>query len=201
MKKVHFVSVMLLYSTSAHAAGDAGCWSVQDKEARLSCYDKAHADPLPEPSSAVKAITPPAADQEEKTATTSDLIKAKPSDPPKRIDADDLAIAPNKYIGKNVELNKMQCFYADKDEYRCVAGGASATILLIQAPDITPAVEKQKLENECGEIKKMATTLCRRTLRFSPVGVDNDTVGLRSRTVVTAQSFEVVPSSPPTRRR
>jgi hypothetical protein len=178
-----------LLSTTA-IADSAGCWSIHDDAARLACYDKA-ARPTPAaPATATETPT----DSDEATVSTKEVVAAPPLAAAQKVDAADLAIAPNKFLDKNIELNGLQCFYADKDEYRCLSPHSSI-ILMIVVGDITPAAEKTKLENDCGRIKNLTLPSCRRTLRMVPSEVKHDSVDLRDRTVVMALTAEVVPQS------
>lgn len=187
MKRVLLASVLCFSPLGAYGAetntsttppAAPECWTVKDEALRLQCYDALHA--------------PAPAGEGDKTATTPEVLSAKPTDPPKKVDADDVAIAPNKYKGKNLELSKLQCFYADKDEYRCLAP-SSDVVLVVIGTAVTPDAERKKLEDDCGEIKKLETAACRRTIHFVPGAVDHDTIGLRQRTIVISKMLEIVP--------
>ncbi len=200
--KHHHLLLFALLAASTPLRADEVCRSIKDSVARLACYDgldaKASAATKATPSAGADGSASSKVDAGETNAPTKEVVAAKPSDPVKRIDADDLAIAPNKYVGKYVELTKAQCYYADKDEYRCL-GNSSSVILMLVGAAITPAIEKQRLEDDCGEIKRMATPTCRRTIRIRPENFDHDTVSMRDRTVVSSQTFEVL--MPESRRR
>lgn len=172
------VATILVSITPAIAAAE-DCKAIQDTTKRLECYDRGGA---------------PA------EATTKDIVTAPASALPQTVDATDLYVAPKKYIGKRIELRRVQCFYADKDEYRCIAA-ADAPVLIV-ATDIMPTAAKDALERDCGQIKKVQTQACRRVIRFTPVVVDHDdAVAFAKRTVVVTKAIEVVAEGGTAKRR
>jgi hypothetical protein len=115
------------------------------------------------------------------------------------VDPDDVFVAPNKYQGKPIELRRMRCFHADKDEYRCTS--SNGTMLLVLARGVTPQEEKDLIEERCGEIKKITTPACLKTIRLTPVVHEEDTIsGYLKRTIIGAASIEVSPSAAPSSR-
>lgn len=185
------VGLALLGLFGPAAAQDAGalltCPGKKDDRERLACFD-----------AAMKATMPPAAEQPATTPTKE--IVAAPANAAtatvyKVVDPEDVYVAPNKYEGRGVELRRMRCFHADKNEYRCVAPGA--VTLAVFAPTISPDDEREKVEADCGEIKKMATSpKCEKTIRFVPAKNVEDLVnGYRKRVVVVAPVMELSTAS------
>lgn len=185
----------LLFVASHSAAGAqeavAGirmCAEKIDDEARLACFDT-----LADAWSKSDASS-------EKTTSTTEI--SKPADPLvyRVSDPDDMFVAPRKYIGKPVELRRMSCFHADVKEYRCISNGDLP--LVVFTADITPASEKAAIEADCGEIKKVSSSNCRKTLRFVPGHIDEDTLsGNNKRAIVLARSIEIIPTPPPQKKR
>jgi len=77
-----------------------------------------------------------------------------------RLSGLDLSAETRKWIGKIVET-RASCFYADLNEFRCVASGFRIDLAQIQ-----PRETREKLERECDTIGKSARRLCMVTLRF-----------------------------------
>ncbi|CAH1657295.1 exported hypothetical protein [Hyphomicrobiales bacterium] len=169
-------------------AGIRMCAEKTDDEARLACFDT-----LAE--AWAKSDSP-----SEKTANTTEI--SKPADPLvyRVSDPDDMYVAPRKYIGKPVELRRMSCFHADVKEYRCISNGDLP--LVVFTADITPASEKAAIEADCGEVKKVSSSICRKTLRFVPGHIDEDMMsGNNKRAIVLARTVEIVPAPPPQKKR
>lgn len=79
---------------------------------------------------------------------------------PKKLSAADIGVETSKWNGKYVEVT-FQCFYADRNEFRCTAGTGR-----VDFSDLTPPAEREKLENDCGTIANMQKLTCRRAIRF-----------------------------------
>jgi hypothetical protein len=94
----------------------------------------------------------------------------------------------------------VKCLYADKDEYRCLAPGSNP--LIVFAAAVEPEPEKEAIETKCGEIKKLLTPQCSKTIRFMPAENSQDTVsGYTKRTILLTRSIEVVPVTASRRSR
>lgn len=188
---------------SARAQGDpmfAACASKADDKERLACFD-----------GAVKASKPGQANvggagTDEVVSSTKEIVAVPTtSGPPKSeayrlIDPADLYVAPNKYLKRPIELRRMRCLHADKDEYRCIAPGS--VIVTIFTARLTPSSEQAAVENECGEIRKMTTSpKCLKTIRFVPLKAEEDLVnGYTKRLVVVAAAVEIVQAASAKRR-
>lgn len=132
-------------------------------------------------------------------AKTKEIVGQSPLEY-KVVDADDLFVSPNKFRGKGVELRGMACFHADQSDYRCIA--PRGVTLVIFAKEVTPPEARSKLEDDCGQIKKAATALCRRTIRFVANEFDADTVsGYQNRIIFKPTSIEVVAQARGKRKR
>lgn len=160
------------------------CSTFSEDAARLACFDR-----LAKEASAVDAAPAPtappakAATQQPSTDTAAIIYK--------KIDAEDLYASPGKYEGKPIQIDRVRCYHADKDEYRCVSSGS--VTLMILTIDISPTQEKALIENECGEIKKMATSSrCLKSIKFTPLKHDEDIIsGYKKRVVVLSKQLEV----------
>lgn len=183
-----FIVFAAIYAAGPSQAQDAGallrCPSVKPDTDRLACFD-----------AAMKPATAAAAVAETPATPTKEIVAAPASAGApmvfKVVDAEDVYVTPNKYEGRGIELRKMRCFHADKDEYRCIAPGA--VMLALFSKSIRPESERAAIENDCGEIKKMATSpKCEKTVRFVPTKSGEDLVnGYRRRVVVGAPYLEI----------
>jgi hypothetical protein len=164
--------------SSAPIAQDlSSCMSKAGDQERLACFDAL--------SKSKAAILPEA----DRTANTKEVLADKKEF--KVVDAEDVYVSPGKYIGRPIELRRVHCFHADKDDYRCIASGQAA--VLIEAPTIEPSIEKSAIEENCGEIKKVSSARCVRTIRLVPISHAQDMVSFGvQRTGITAASIEVV---------
>lgn len=205
---LRFVPLLCVFVFSTSALADsAGCWSIRDDATRLACYDKTTKNTVPptnaapqEPVKVDSKASETDTDSDDATVSTKEVVATPPLAPPQNVDAEDLAIAPNKFIDKNIAIKDLQCFYADKNEYRCISSH-HGIILMIVVGDVTPQSEKDRLENDCGKIKNLTSASCRRALRFVPMKVKNDSVDLRDRTVVMSLTAEVIPAVSQARSR
>lgn len=163
---------------SAAAEGFADCVGRSPDAERLKCFDAAAQ------GGSSRAEDP-------KTPTTKEIVATKPSDPPQVVDPSDLFVSPRKFKGKAIELRNARCFHADANDYRCLAPGAS--VVLIGAPSISPDEAQAQIEKDCGQIRKIQTAACRKTLRFVVREVDDDQVNAMTRRVtVVAPVIEIV---------
>jgi hypothetical protein len=113
-----------------------------DKE-RLACFDES-------------AKTVGSSDAPEDTANTSKVLQPTKPTEYRVADADDIFVAPNKYVDKPIELRRIRCLHADKDECRCIAPGS--TFLIVFAAAVEPAAEKEAVENEVWRDQKATIT-------------------------------------------
>lgn len=116
----------------------------------------------------------------------------------KIVDASDLFIGSKKYIGRDIVLEHMRCYYADVDDYRCLASGG--TVLAVFSKTVEPASAREWLEKNCDEIKRsMTSDKCRFNPRFSFAtdDVEEDVIsGFQQRKVIRLPAgMTMVPSS------
>lgn len=117
----------------------------------------------------------------------------------KVIDADDLALAPARYRGQQIEIRDLACFYAGPNAYRCTPR-RSTNVLSIFSRDIAPADARERMERDCGTIRNVEQRKCRFTLRFQPEIIEQDrTTNFEPRTVIRPAVSTVVVE--PQRRR
>lgn len=183
VRSVLLSGLVLMAVATPSSAQDSACRALKDDKARLECFDRAAKPDAPD----------------EATATTKEVVAAFGASDYKVVDPSDLYVAPTKYTGKPVQVRNVQCLHADKDEFRCIAPGAS--ILLVMAADITPSAARTALEDTCGTMRAMPTAACRRTIRFVPLMNAGDVVNGRNRVVIATPSAEVVAGEEPRRRR
>ena len=156
------------------------CLAKSNDKEKLACFDELG-----------KANSSP--DVSEDTANTSKVLQPTEPTEYRVVDATDVYVAPNKYTDKPIELRRMKCLHADKDEYRCIAPGGNA--LVVFAAGVEPATEKDAIETKCGEIKKILSRQCEKTIRLTPATNSEDIVsGYCKRTIIITQSIEVVPT-------
>ena len=190
------IGLVLLSLCGRGAAQEASarqmCLKKADDRERLACFDAAMRSSAP-----VVTAEPPASSTKEIVAAPANATAAPTVF--KAVDAEDVYVSPGKYEGRGIEPKRMRCFHADKDEYRCVASGA--VTLALFAPSIRPEKERENIENDCGEIKKMATSpKCEKTVRLIPLKHGEDiTTGYRKRVLVVAPYYEI--ASAPARGR
>jgi hypothetical protein len=91
------------------------------------------------------------------------LGPALAEDAPKRL-------TPSKWDGKRIQTGA-HCFYADKDEYRCMVGIVSgAELVRIDFSEIEPESMKKSIEDNCDTIEKMVLRPCSVTVIFTYAG-------------------------------
>jgi hypothetical protein len=88
------------------------------------------------------------------TANTREIVASFAPGDFKVVDPDDIHVAPQKFVGKPIEIRNVRCFYADKDDYRCMAP-SRGMVTAVFATSVGPANEKEALETDCGAIKKI----------------------------------------------
>jgi hypothetical protein len=113
----------------------------------------------------------------------------------RKLSSRDLGVQTRKWDGRTVE-GRMSCFYADKDEFRCIAGTAR-----LDLSNITPLFERQKIEKECDTIDRSERSVCTVNLRFVWKSSSMRNLGLRQQHMIVAvqDTAEIVPA--PRRKR
>lgn len=119
----------------------------------------------------------------------------------KVVDVYDIEVNPSRYKGKAVELRNMRCYHADDEDYRCISSGGAT--VMVGSTAVTPEAADTDLQDQCAEIRKVATSpRCRKTIRFTVRDYDSDTIsGNKSRTVIKADSIELLDAAPAGKRR
>lgn len=79
------------------------------------------------------------------------------------VDASDLYVGPRRYIGKNVEVRKVRCYYADVDDYRCITGDP----LVVFSQAVEPKSARLWIEDNCDQLRKLQTAKCLFAIRFT----------------------------------
>src|SRR4029077_18568858 len=141
-----FIATVIAFSgvcVAAKAQTLRQCEAKTDEKERLSFFEKL----------AKKNETTLPSEKEE-TTNTPKTIEPKKSAEYRVVDPSDIFVAYSKYLGKPIEVRKVRCYYADKDDYRCIAIGDSTVVFF--AEDIEPATAREAIENDCSEIKKAA---------------------------------------------
>lgn len=158
-----------------------GCSLLKDDRARLACFDKA--------SATLKSAGIPASPI---TANTKEILSSFAPGDFKVVDPDDIHVAPRKFIGKPIEIRGVRCFYADKDDYRCITPSRLTTAVFGRS--ISPTIERDALEGDCGAIKRLESPACRKTIRVVLTDYSQDAPSaFAKRIVVTAPVIEIVP--------
>ncbi len=107
------------------------------------------------------------------------------ADDVKRLSAADLSVQTHKWDGKMVEA-QFKCFYADKDEFRCLAGMGDVRV---DFTSLNPPDLRSKLENSCDTLKTITSKACKVTIRFEYEAFDtSETGGLGKMHIVVAKS-------------
>jgi hypothetical protein len=112
------------------------------------------------------------------------VVSAAEAEEPKAyrvVDAADVFLAPNKFLGKDIEIRGVYCYFADVDDYRCITSGDGPVIF-------TKAIEadegRKLVEENCDTIKKATGAKCRVTVRLNYDGVDRDELSDRKTRVI-----------------
>ncbi|MGD0188896.1 MAG: hypothetical protein ABSC25_27145 [Roseiarcus sp.] len=88
-------------------------------------------------------------------------------DTPKKLTSMDLSVETHKWDGKLIQITA-QCFYADKDEYRCAVMPLMAGMLVrVDFSSIEPETMKTLIENNCDTIEMMTTRPCTVNIVFT----------------------------------
>jgi hypothetical protein len=140
----------------------------------------APADPAPPVAAPPRSEPPPSAPAEPTGATL--------------VPAEEMVRTPAKFRGKYVEMRRMRCFYAEKDDFRCTVTTLDAAVIVV-APSVRPAAARRTIEQACADMRAAAVSpACQVTIRFTPAGVGEDRVGgLARRAVVAAPEVEIAP--------
>jgi len=107
------------------------------------------------------------------------------ADDVKKLSGDDLGVQTHKWDGKTIETTGF-CFYADVNEYRCLAKGRIGGAR-IDFSKLEPASEKKRIEDNCDQLAKMLTKTCAVRLQFVYEGFDTHMVGTDLVRVVLAK--------------
>lgn len=130
--------------------------------------------PLPPPPASTafppvsdNAATPPTIPAKSESPAASSEVKNEPESqiPPlyRVVDAVDLYVGPRKYLGKNIEVRKVRCYFADVDDYRCITDDP----LVVFSRSVEPKSVRQWIEDNCDQIRKLPTAKCLFAIRFS----------------------------------
>lgn len=163
------------------------CPAIREDAARLACFDTAMNPPT-------KGLDPNAIVDTSPTAAPQSS-----ADTTRVVQADDVFVTPNKYVGKLIEIPRMKCLYADKGEYRCLGSGNFTFAVFVKA--LAPQSQRDAIERDCGELSQvMSSLLCLKTVRFTPAKVVNDIVsGFQQRVVLQADAAELYDTKPAAR--
>lgn len=108
---------------------------------------------------------------------------AIPSTSPVKLSGSDLAVQTHKWDGKVIQT-QARCFFADKNEYRCLTAGGPR----IDFEKLTPDRARDQIETRCDTIQKMTTKACVVTLQFVYEGyTQQETGGLGQLKLVVAK--------------
>ena len=113
----------------------------------------------------------------------------------KKLSASDLGVQTRKWEDRTIEA-VMNCFYADKDEFRCFVDSAR-----IDFSEISPAEARRRIEDNCDTIDKSVRQACKFTIRFVWASSEMKPLGVSRQHFIRAKNdaAEIVPS--PARRR
>jgi hypothetical protein len=100
-------------------------------------------------------------------------VAALAEDAPKRLTADDLSVQTHKWDGKTIQAT-MRCFFADKDEYRCIVGLSGRTGVRVDFQDIEPPNMKKMIEDKCDTVAKSVLRACMVQSTFVYLGNDRE---------------------------
>jgi hypothetical protein len=187
---IYSISIIHLGSQSAKAAdiveavaGVIDCSTTKDDKERLACFDKA-----------ATTLKSAGVSGGPATADTKEIVSSFAPDDYKAVNPDNMHVAPHKFIGKPVELRGVKCFYADRNDYRCLA--PAHLLMAVFTKSIGPAAEKDLIESECGAIRKLDSPACRKTIHFVPVEYSEDNPNaFGKRVIVESMSVEIVSSA------
>lgn len=164
------------------------CRTLTSESLRLNCYNGIDVDDE-------------AAAEAQPGVTTKQTLATPPTEF-RVVDALDFAVAPRKFIGTGVEMRGMQCFYADKDDFRCFTD-RDGEIVTVLTKVLQPDRQRAEIESDCGSARTAtASPRCRRTIRFVPLAARREKVGpITDRLTVVAASIDLITPAAPARRR
>lgn len=158
------------------------CAEVTDTGQQAECI-RAIAAPIARMAGAAQKIIDQAKRIAPSALVASGVERPAPQELPKKLAAADFSVETSKWNDRLVEIS-LRCFYADKDEFRCLAGSGR-----VDFASISPPAARQKLENDCDSIAKLDTKACRRTVRFVYQGsASRETGGLGRMVLIKARS-------------
>jgi hypothetical protein len=96
-------------------------------------------------------------------------VQARADDSPKRLTAEDLSVQTHKWDGKTIRTT-VSCFFADKDEYRCIAGWSERVTVRIDFVAIEPESMKSVIEDKCDAVAKARGNACKLQATFVYLG-------------------------------
>lgn len=185
-------TILTATSVKAQFLSDfTACAAKKDNTERLTCFDAAAKAASGDKDLFDYSKVNPAITGE--STKTSDAIKPSKPNEYKVVDAADLFVSPGKFEGKAIEVRNVRCFHADKQDYRCLS---LTSHVMVNSLDISPASAKQDLEDQCGEIAKVSISKkCLKTIRFTPLTHEEDTLsGFQKRVVVATPVIEIISS-------
>lgn len=153
----------------------------QKKQVEISTTESA---PQPQENPAIPAVQQSVSNYYQNTNETIYNSLVMPSeDGVIKLSADDLGVQTHKWDGNIVEV-VANCFYADVNEYRCIAGRGRVDFSTIMPDDLA-----EDLKQKCDTISKMNNASCRKTIRFYYTGFSEADIGglMGKITVVSAK--------------
>ena len=99
----------------------------------------------------------------------------------RKLSAADLAVQTKKWAGKKVQ-GTFSCFYADVDEFRCIANRARVDFTSLEPPEA-----RKRLEDQCDTIERSNRKTCTVNIQFTYEESDIRQNGLFQMTVITAE--------------
>lgn len=112
------------------AASASDCRSITDGTERLKCYDKQTGE----------------ATTEQKTPASNEV---------RTVDASDLVVGSRKYLNREISINRVRCYFADVDDYRCMP--SDGALLIIFSKKIEPKEARDYIEQRCDTLKKVTS--------------------------------------------
>lgn len=94
------------------------------------------------------------------TPPSSSLLTAKAGEIV-RVPSREISVQTHKWDGRIIETTA-SCFYADINEFRCIAEGRGR----VDFTDLEPAAARADIEKNCDTTDKVAKSRCKVTLRF-----------------------------------
>jgi hypothetical protein len=183
MKAALFSICGLLICSTIASAED--CRAIKEAAARLACFDKEPSAPASAPVAPAAIAAQPAAAAPAAPAATAEA--APPALPKtfKVVDGSDLFVGTSKYVDRDIEMQRIKCYFADVNDYRCISTGV---LLSVFSAKIEPPSAKKWLEERCDQLKvALTSSACVFNARFTfgADDVEEDVVsGLQQRKVI-----------------